>query len=102
MIPPATFGRLLEHHEQRDHRERCDHQQLKVFEAMIAPPRISASSAASSVRSGIQNCATAGFSNTRSGVTCWTISAWLACVFCVSRLLTTEMPTLEPMLRDRL
>jgi len=30
------------------------------------------------------------------------IPAWFTCVFVVNRLLTTEIPTLEPMLRDRL
>jgi hypothetical protein len=51
---------------------------------------------------GFQNSVIMGFSNIQlKAVTCCAMSAWLTRVFVISRLFTTEIPTLEPMLGER-
>ena len=53
--------------------------------------------------SGSQKCATAGLSKPwLTAVTFAAISAWLTWVLRINSAFTTEMPTLEPTLRNRL
>ena len=52
---------------------------------------------------GLKNCVTVGSSKARlTAVTFAEMSAWLTSVMVVKSALKAEMPTLEPMLRERL
>jgi hypothetical protein len=72
---------------------------------MICACRVMTSSSAArpAAVSGFQKRAIAGFSNARlTAVTCWEMSAWLICVLRVINAFTTDIPTLDPILRARL